>query len=199
MGLFSVSPIRPGFFESSGLSPMLMSSTAIPQKDSRLARLQAVRRADGAPVIAGTKRCFGYDLVDPMADRRLFEYCLSLPEEAFCRGGRPRSLIRDAMTDRLPPMVRDELRRGSQAADAAALMADNREEIAAEIRGMQQSDLANKYIDMPAMSKLVDEWPDSGWPNAEIKQAYEEKLPRAVSFGRFMRRMEDGTLRASLR
>ena len=198
LGLFSASPIHPGFFRSSGLSPMLVSNTTIPQKNSRLARLQAIRRIDRAAVIAGTKRRFGYDFADPMGDRRLFEYCLSLPEEAFCRGGRPRSLIRDAMENRLPSMVRDELRRGRQAADAAALMAENREQIVAEIRRLQRSDLANRYLDMPAIGKLIDDWPNGGWPNAAIKQTYEGKLLRAVSFGRFIRCMEDGTLQASI-
>jgi hypothetical protein len=199
LGLFSDSPIRPGFFKSSGLSPKLVSSTTVPQKNSRLARLQAISRIDSAAVIAGAKRRFGYDFVDPMGDRRLFEYCLSLPEEAFCRGGRPRSLIRDAMENRLPSMVRDELRRGRQAADAAALMEDNRKQIVAEIGRIQRSDLANKYLDMPAMGKLIDDWPNGGWPNAAIKETYEGKLLRAVSFGRFIRRMEDGTLQASIR
>jgi asparagine synthase (glutamine-hydrolysing) len=199
LGLFSVSPIRPGFFKSCGLSPILVSSTTIPQKNSRLARLQAISRIDSAAVIAGAKRRFGYDFVDPMGDRRLFEYCLSLPEEAFCRGGRPRSLIRDAIESRLPSMVRDELRRGRQAADAAALMADNREQIVAEIRRIQRSDLANRYLDMPAMGKLIDDWPYGGWPNAAIKQTYEGKLLRALSFGHFIRRMEDGTLQARIR
>lgn len=199
LGLFSESPIRPGFFKSCGLSPKLVSSTTIPQKNSRLARLQAVSRIDSAAIVSGAKRRFGYDLVDPMSDRRLFEYCLSLPEEAFCRAGLPRSLIRDAMENRLPSMVRDELRRGRQAADAAALMADNREQIVAEINRIKRSDLANKYLDMPAMGKLIDNWPHGGWPNAAIKQTYEGKLLRAVSFGRFIRRMEDGTLQASIR
>jgi asparagine synthase (glutamine-hydrolysing) len=199
LGLYSDSPIRPGFFKSSGLSPMLATNTTIPQKNSRLARLQAISRIDSAAVIAGAKRRFGYDFVDPMGDRRLFEYCLSLPEEAFCRAGRPRSLIRDAMESRLPSMVRDELRRGRQAADAAALMADNREQIVAEIRRLQRSDLANRYLDMPAIGKLIDDWPNGGWPNAAIKQTYEGKLLRAVSFGHFMRRMEDGTLQAAIR
>lgn len=197
-GLFSVSPIRPSFFKSSGLSSILVSNPTIPQKNSRLARLQAISRIDSSAVIAGAKRRFGYDFVDPMCDRRLFEYCLSLPEEAFCRGGRPRALIRDAMEGRLPSMVRDELRRGRQAADAAALMADNREQIVAEIKRIQRSDLANTYLDMPAMGKLVDDWPNGGWPNAAIKQTYESKLLRAVSFGRFIRSMEDGTLLASI-
>jgi asparagine synthase (glutamine-hydrolysing) len=199
LGLFLESPIRPGFFKSSGLSPKLVSSTTIPQRNSRLARLQANSRIDGAAVIAGAKRRFGYDFVDPMSDRRIFEYCLSLPEEAFCSAGRPRSLIRDAMESRLPSMVRDELRRGRQAADAAALMAENREQIVAEIRRIQRSDLANRYLDMPAIGKLIDDWPHGGWPNAATKETYEGKLLRAVSFGRFIRRMEDGSLQASIR
>jgi asparagine synthase (glutamine-hydrolysing) len=199
LGLFSNSPIAPGFFQSSGLSPALVSNPTIPQKDSRLARLQAICRADSGAVIAGAKRRFGYDFVDPMSDRRLFEYCLSLPEEAFCRRGQPRSLIRDAMTGRLPSMVRNELRRGRQAADADALLVENRERIVAEIGRMHRSDLANKYLDMPAMGELVRDWPNGGWPSATAKLAYEGKLLRAVSFGRFIMRFEDGTLQTSIR
>ncbi len=59
---------------------------------------------------------------------------------------------------------------------------------------MQHSDLANQYLDMPLFAKLAEEWPDGPWPNSDVRRDYEQKLMRGVSFGRFVRRLEDGSL-----
>jgi asparagine synthase (glutamine-hydrolysing) len=60
---------------------------------------------------------WGVDMRDPSADRRLVEFCLSVPPEQFLAGGVPRSLARRAFADRLPPEVLRERRKGYQAAD----------------------------------------------------------------------------------
>jgi asparagine synthase (glutamine-hydrolysing) len=198
-GLYEISAIRPEFFRASGLPPQLEINSILQPESSREFRLQLLKRAQRSAVVAAAKRVFGLEYTDPMTDRRLVEYCISLPEEAFCQRGLPRSLIRDAMQGKLPETVRLERRVGLQAADAATLMADNRAEIAAEVERMRSSDLVNRFIDMPALSKLVDEWPSGDWPNDAVRFAYQNKLLRGVSFGRFARCIEDGSLFASLR
>jgi asparagine synthase (glutamine-hydrolysing) len=199
LDLYAVSPIHPDFFRSSGLPAQLECHSFLQPSSSRLFRLQMLKQGQGSAASTAAKRCFGLELTDPMADRRLVEYCISLPEEAFCQGGMPRSLIRDAMKGKLPDKVRLEQRIGLQAADAATLMAANREGITAEVRLMQASDLANRYLDMPALARLVEEWPSGEFPDQKIWFAYVNKLLRGVSFGRFLRRVEDGSLFSSVR
>ncbi len=197
--IFRISPINPSFLAACGFPAQMADDANNLQKNSRLTRLKAMQRADKAFVASGTRRRFGIDLVDPMEDRLLVEFCFAIPDAAFCRGGQRRSLIRDAMRGRLPDVVRLEERRGHQAADASNMMRQARQEILTEIRRMKQSDLANKYLDMPTLAKLADEWPKGNWPNAQVQINYEQKLMRGISFGRFVRRFEDGALLAGLR
>jgi asparagine synthase (glutamine-hydrolysing) len=199
LDLYAVSPIHPDFFRSSGLPAQLERHSFLQPSSSRLFRLQMLKRGQGSAASTAAKRCFGLELTDPMADRRLVEYCISLPEEAFCQGGMPRSLIRDAMKGKLPDKVRLEQRTGLQAADVATLIAANREGITAEVRLMQASELANRYLDMPALARLVDEWPSGDFFDQKVRFAYVHKLLGGVSFGRFLRRVEDGSLFSSVR
>jgi hypothetical protein len=50
----------------------------------------------------GTLADGGIDVRDPTADRRLIEFCLSVPTEQFFRNGVPRALARAALADRVP-------------------------------------------------------------------------------------------------
>ena len=49
---------------------------------------------------------------DPTADRRLVEYCLSVPTEQFNREGVLKALSKAALADRLPIEVLGEKRGG---------------------------------------------------------------------------------------
>jgi asparagine synthase (glutamine-hydrolysing) len=197
--LYSFSAIRPDFLKSSGLPPSIEDTPFIRKNDSRRTRYTTLQRGDNAAQNARGRRCFGLQIADPTADRRLIEFCFSVPDEAFCQDGRSRSLIRDAMQGRLPEMVRTETRRGLQAADADSLLRENRVDITAEIRRMAASDICNKYLDMPMLTGLIDNWPSGAWPTQEIRISYEIKLLRGLSVGRYMRQMEDGSLHAALR
>ncbi len=55
---------------------------------------------------------------DPTRDKRVVEFCMSLPAEQFVRNGMERSLIRRSMKGILPDMIRMNMReRGRQSAD----------------------------------------------------------------------------------
>jgi asparagine synthase (glutamine-hydrolysing) len=60
---------------------------------------------------------FGMDVRDPTYDKRVMEFCLSIPDNQYAREGKDRWLIRRAMTGLMPAIVLDEKRRGRQAAD----------------------------------------------------------------------------------
>jgi asparagine synthase (glutamine-hydrolysing) len=196
--LYHMSPVSRDFFRTTGLSTESEDPGNAPETP-QLFRLKNLQRGQGGAMVAASKRCFGLQYSDPMADRRLVEFCISVPEEEFCRGGLPRSLIRGAMMGKLPDKIRLERRIGLQSADADVLMANNRTEIVAEFRRLQASDLANRYLEMPALNKLVEEWSSADWANGDVRHQYTQKLMRGISFGRFMRTLEDGSLYSSLR
>ena len=85
---------------------------------TRADRYEAIRRSEpGLQVTRGYEAMFGVQTRNPAGDARIVDFCLSVPEEQFQRDGMPRSLIRRAIQDRLPPEVLASRRRGLQAAD----------------------------------------------------------------------------------
>lgn len=137
-------------------------------------------------------RTASIDDVVPAMDRDLIEFCLSIPEEIYCMDGDRRSLIRTTMKDRLPDMVRNERRRGLQAADFLPLLTAELPAIRTELAQMEQVDLVRRAIDLPRLHRLVENWPSAYHPS--LYGDYAVALPRALSMGRFLRRMEDGSL-----
>ncbi|QEE30188.1 hypothetical protein FTW19_20735 [Terriglobus albidus] len=132
------------------------------------------------------------DDVIPAMDRDLIEFCLSIPEEIYCQDGDRRSLIRTTMKGRLPDMVRNERRRGLQAADFLPLLTAELPAIRTELAQMEQVDLVRRAIDLPRLHRLVEHWPSAYHPSIFADYAF--ALPRALSMGRFLRRMEEGSL-----
>ena len=136
------------------------------------------------------------DVVPPL-DQDLIEFSLSIPEEIYCQNGDRRSLIRTTMKDRLPDIVRNEHRRGLQAADFLPLLTAELPAIRTELAQMEQIDLVRQAIDLPRLHRLVEHWPSAYYPS--LYRDYALALPRALSMGRFLRRMEDGSLFSTVR
>jgi asparagine synthase (glutamine-hydrolysing) len=173
-----------------GLMALEQSLTML---DSRAFRLLSLRRADFGPFASAFRQCTGISMSDPTGDRRVIEYCLSVPVEYFCENGVPRSLIRTAMIGRLPEQVRTERRRGLQGADFSTHFEPQRAEALAELKRMRQVDLIANALDLPSIEAMLQ--PSS--PQADVHAGmlgYWPKLLRALSLGRFLRRFEDGTL-----
>ncbi len=138
-------------------------------------------------------RSAGLEDLSPTADREVLEFCFAVPEEQFVVGGDRRALIRNMMTGLLPERVLRERRKGLQAADAFPLMLAARAEMAAELAAMREVDVVRRAIDLPRMDALMERWPATMRSSADYV-AYCVALPRAISMGRFLRRMEQGQL-----
>jgi asparagine synthase (glutamine-hydrolysing) len=150
-------------------------------------------RPDIGAVNDAFRKLTGVSKLDPTADRRVIEFCLSVPVEYYCENGVPRSLIRNAMAGRLPEQVRTERRRGLQSADISIHFERDRGEALAELARMKKVDLVAKAVDLDALEQMMQ------WSGDQIEarggsMRYWPKLLRAFSVGRFLRRFEDGTL-----
>jgi asparagine synthase (glutamine-hydrolysing) len=161
--------------------------------DSRALRLLALRRADFGPFASAFRQLTGVAMSDPTGDRRVIEYCLSVPVEYYCEKGMPRSLIRNAMIGRMPEQVRTERRKGLQAADFSIHFEAERAEALAELERMRQADLIAHVLDLPAMETMLQLSPSQADAHGGMLGHW-PKLLRALSLGRFLRRLEDGTL-----
>jgi asparagine synthase (glutamine-hydrolysing) len=157
------------------------------ETDLRVLMLQTV---DTAMFVRAAKRMFGFDMLDPTADRRLVEYCLAIPQDQFLRRGVQRSLILRAMEGVLPAAVLEEPRRGLQSADWHVAMGDARDEIASEIERLARSPLASEALDLPRMRRMVENWPSGGWGRRDIRHPYSIALSRGLTVGRFIRQVE---------
>jgi asparagine synthase (glutamine-hydrolysing) len=161
--------------------------------DSRAFRLLALRRADFGSFASAFRQLTGVGMSDPTGDRRVIEYCLSVPVENYCENGVSRSLIRNAMSGRLPEQVRTERRKGLQAADFSTHFEAERTEALAELERMRQVDLIARALDLLAMETMLQLSPSQADAHGGM-EGHWPKLLRALSLGRFLRRLEDGTL-----
>jgi asparagine synthase (glutamine-hydrolysing) len=126
------------------------------------------------------------DFRDPTYDRRIVEFCLTVPLEEFLRGGQLRSLVRRAMVGRLPASTLSSRRRGRQSADWYVNMGAVRGRMAEEVERLQSSPLASRMLDLARMRSLIENWPSSGFERLDVNRSHHIALSRGFSVGRFL-------------
>jgi len=126
------------------------------------------------------------DFRDPTYDRRVVEFCLTVPLEEFLRGGQLRSLARRAMAGRLPPATLQRTRRGRQSADWHLSMGAVRGRMSAEVERLRRSPLASRMLDLARMRSLIENWPSSGFERHDLNRSHHIALTRGFSVGRFL-------------
>jgi asparagine synthase (glutamine-hydrolysing) len=194
-----LSPIHPEFAREQAVAARsraracdhwIMRSIDTPA--SRLRRLMH----DGqhiSVINGGYSARFGVDIRDPTADARIVEFCLSLPEQQYFRGGVSRSLIRRAMADRLPTEILAGARRGIDSADWFERLSGARAVVLEELRLLEHSETAAAMLDLPRMRRLADRFDT---PAADPRQRmldYRHVLERGLMTGRFLRWFDGGT------
>jgi asparagine synthase (glutamine-hydrolysing) len=137
-------------------------------------RLAIIRSLDAGFARKGQLAQTGVEERDPTADRRLVEYCLSMPPEHLLAGGVYRPVARIALADRIPGHVLDQRSRGYQGSDwFARLTVSDMNEVMEEISASSAGDL----LDLPRMSKVI-----ASWSNLKADQAtYIARLGRSLT------------------
>jgi asparagine synthase (glutamine-hydrolysing) len=128
---------------------------------------------------------WGIDERDPTADRRLAEFCLSLPVNMLLRKGERRPLAKAALSDRLPPRVLDQKIKGYQGADWHEGLTANRQAILDLIEDISSDTMASDLLDLPAMRDWVRNWPSGGWDDLHVTARYRTALLVGLSAGHF--------------
>jgi asparagine synthase (glutamine-hydrolysing) len=159
-----------------------------PWKDGFDLRLWAMGRGARGEVYKGTLAGWGPDTRSPLADKRLVEFCLSVPTDEYLSNGVSRSLARRALADRLPPVVLNEHKQGFQIADWHEAVTAARANIAAEVDRLAAYGPAAKMLDIEMMKNLVDNWPKSGWETHDIEARYRWALLGGIAAGHFLRK-----------
>lgn len=159
-----------------------------PGRNGAAERLAALMRADAGEYNKGVLGAWGIDVRDPTADRRLIELCLSIPEEQFLSGRRPRGLARQAFADRLPAPVLEQTLRGYQSADWPGAVDRASAQLRVEVEHIGGDLGAGDLLNVAQMHKLLDDWPVREPGSPESRFQYRIALMTAVAAGHFLRK-----------
>jgi len=189
------SPIHPEFARAQNVAARSRARgydhrfrRSIDTPERRYDRLMHVQRVIGFN--SAFQALYGTDIRDPTADARIAEFCLSLPEEQYRRGGVSRWLIRRAMVDRLPAEVLASPRRGIDTADWFERLSGGRAQVFETLRLLEQSETASTVLDLPRMRRLADQI-DQPAPNPTQRlMDYRHVLEGGLMVGRFLRWFE---------
>jgi asparagine synthase (glutamine-hydrolysing) len=92
---------------------------------------------------------YGITRREPTRDKRVVEFCMSLPEGQLVQNGVERSIIRRAMKDILPDQIRlNTFARGAQSADWIQRMQEEWGQIEDEFLRALESPAIRKYFDI---------------------------------------------------
>jgi asparagine synthase (glutamine-hydrolysing) len=163
-----------------------------PWNDGFAMRVWGMQRSDNGNINKGTLAGWGIDRRDPTADKRLVEYCLSIPTEMYLTAGVQRAVSKTAFADRLPHAILHEQNRGYQAADWHEGLTAAQGEIETELARLAAFTPTATLLDIERMVSLIKNLPSTGWNNTDVIQHYRLALLRGVSAGHFLRRSYGG-------
>jgi len=136
---------------------------------------------------AETKLSLTYGIIkrDPTRDKRVIEFCMSLPTEQFVKKGIERSLIRRAMDGILPDKIRMNLRvGGTQSADWIQRLLPEWQNIKDELLSLLENDELNQFIDIDLVKRMLEKMDD--YPKDE--EYYEvQTVINILALGKFLK------------
>lgn len=106
-----------------------------------------------------TKLSLAHGIVnrDPTKDKRVVEFCVSLPIDQFVRNGQERFLIIRAMKGILPDKIRlNSFKKGLQSADWIQRLLSKKDYIYNKLESVIQDKGCNKYLDIEKLKKQLE-------------------------------------------
>lgn len=187
------SPIHPELAEAGGVAELLIEEAFPgglrhrPPGYAETVRIYLRRRAGSADNIAALRALTGVDHTSPFSDRRVLDFCLSLPESAFVREGRFRWLARNAFRGVLPAEVRDNTTKAAQNAEWFHKLTLQQDRLREQLESIESSPLAQRALDLPRLRALLDHWPATAEAARAAGPAYRSTLVRGLHAGAFLR------------
>lgn len=159
-----------------------------PRRDPLALRLWVMGGIDFGNYNKGYLGGWGVDVRDPTGDRRLVELCLSIPAEEYLVGGRTRAIARSAFSDRLPPIVTQETRKGMQGTDWHQGLVAGWDRVRDEVGRFSEVPEARRSLDTQRLARMLERPPEGDWNSQERVAQYRLALLRGVSAGHFIRK-----------
>jgi asparagine synthase (glutamine-hydrolysing) len=161
-----------------------------PPRDSAERRWKMLGGVDPGSFRKRSLAEWGVEERDPTNDRRLVEFCFSLPPEALLDGGVRRPALRRALAGRVPAAVLDQRLRGQQMPDWYEQISG--EEVRAFARDQAKSGLAGDLVDLDSVNAAARDWPTSGWGERAVIYLYRMHLLRALAAASFVGSVRSG-------
>jgi asparagine synthase (glutamine-hydrolysing) len=163
-------------------APVLTDSDGrLPPNASRVSLLTGIK----VPWFADPLVQWDVEWRDPTSDRRLVEYLLSLPLEAFTLNGRYRGLAR-AMGERLlPESVRQRRTQGSQVPEHSSMLTAHAVKYQRALAAAAKSPLFRSICDLDEISKALRDL--AGGSMDRLKA---QTVDRALDVGLFIAALE---------
>jgi len=134
----------------------------------------------------------GLATFSPLADQRLLDYLLTVPERLFCHQGQRRWFARQVLADRVPPIICNETRSGAQCPEWFGRLSLRRGQFAEDLDRLAASPLAARLLDLKRMQRALDHWPQDSAEAQNNFMEYRLALTRGIHLGRFIRWVEGG-------
>jgi asparagine synthase (glutamine-hydrolysing) len=132
---------------------------------------------------------WGVEERDATADRRLAEYCFSLPVDARLAGGVLRPALRQALAGRAAPAVLDPTARGYQSADwPERVSGDEVRRFAAAL----EARAAGSVVDFDSVRNLAASWPTDSFDDRPTIYLYPMTLLRTLAAAQFVADVRHG-------
>lgn len=163
-----------------------------PLPDSRELRAKMLRMAggEGADIMQAMRLVHGMQMRDPTSYRPLAEFCISIPDDQYLRGGVRRWLARRMLRGKLPDMVLRENRRGRQAADWHLRIARQRDDLISEIDWLQEDPNMRRRLNLAALRQALVDFPTTTPSDKIAAQRLQLALSRGLTTARFIRYIE---------
>lgn len=190
--------INPDYFRSAGLEEhharfsFGLNDGSVAGARTRDLRTAVLRTRMAMEAEAANRNHSGVTISDPFSDRRIIEFCLSLPDDQFLRGGQTRSLARRVFADRVPPSITNNPRQGTQNGDWHQRLTPLRDKFMAEVDALERSPLASRMLDVPRIRRIMETWPADPEEALRTQWFTKHRMFRALHAGRFIRWLEGG-------
>ena len=100
---------------------------------------------------------YGLIIRDPSADKRIIEYCFSVPYEQYVRKGNTRDLARRATEGILPNEIRlNHKSRGFQSADWIQRVIPSMDTVRYELSNYLKDDMFRYYVDSKKIKNTLE-------------------------------------------
>ncbi|MGD8781909.1 MAG: asparagine synthase-related protein [Ignavibacteria bacterium] len=180
--------INNAFAKTQNLTGHLKENIYVEQGNPRDFQISFLNPLYGVlPFSAELDRFYSLWSTDPTADKRILEFCTSIPNNQFYRKGTKKYLFKRAMKGILPDKVLYNSRKGLQAADFQQRLIQDLPEIKSILESLKKSEICNHYLDVKKIESALPLIRQNNYMGFKYSINI---LFKGIAFGLFLKKFE---------